>query len=186
MGLGVHGASFTSGTCGIGSMLGVGAAVRINDRLEMCTALTVSTEGADGGVIATVTAAGAPALSQPDSANEAITIAGKMNMACGGNILIAHPPSLSSSGQHLVPMTVERHAARSISACTEQSLGRELEGCVPALRRLGADHGRLTHHELPNANWPRYAFSTPGERFGRFRVDDPGRAIGRAIFGGRR
>jgi hypothetical protein len=46
-----------------------------------------------------------------------------MNMACGGNILIAHPPSLSSSGQRLAHLTVGRPGARSISARTEQSTG---------------------------------------------------------------
>ena len=74
-------------------MHGGGTACRSEDRLEMFTAFAVSAAVAGGGVIATVTAAGAPAVSQPESAKEANTIAGKMNMACGGNILIAYPPS---------------------------------------------------------------------------------------------
>jgi hypothetical protein len=94
----------------------------------MFTAFPVSATVAGGGVIATVTAAGAPALSQPDSAKEANTIAGKMNMACGGNILIAYPPFLSSSGQPVVPMTVGMVGERSISASTEQSRGYQPGG----------------------------------------------------------
>ena len=83
------------GASGVGSVVsvrGVGTACRREDRLEMFSAFAVSAAAAGGGVIATVTAAGAPAVSQPERAKEANTIAGKMNMACAGNILIAYPP----------------------------------------------------------------------------------------------
>ena len=61
----------------------------------MFTAFPVSAAVVGGGVIATVTAAGPPAGWQPESTKEANTIAGKMNMACGDNILITHPTLLS-------------------------------------------------------------------------------------------
>ena len=109
-------------------MHGGGTACRSEDRLVMFTPFAVSAAVAGGGVIATVTAAGTPVVSQPHSAKEANTIAGKMNMACGGNILIAYPPFLNSSGPRVVPMTVGRVGERSISASTEQSRGYQPGG----------------------------------------------------------
>jgi|SRR6478735_5278627 len=94
----------------------------------MFTAFPVSAAVVGGGVIATVTAAGPPAVSQPQSAKQANTIAGKMNMACGDNILITHLPFLSSSGQLVVPTTVGMVGVRSISASTGQSRGIEPGG----------------------------------------------------------
>jgi hypothetical protein len=94
----------------------------------MFTAFPVTAAVVGGGVIATVTAAGAPDVSQPERAKQANTTAEKMNMACGGNILITHPPFLRSSGQLGVPTTVGMVEERSISASTEQSRGIELGG----------------------------------------------------------
>lgn len=93
----------------------------------MFTAFHVSAAVVGGGVIATVTA-GTSAVSQPERAKEANTIAGKMNMACAGNILITHLTLLSSSGQLVVPTTVGMVGERSISASTEQSRGIEPGG----------------------------------------------------------